>query len=575
MRIPLRFISYTGLLSAALWTLAAPSGNVFRRSMERVASMDPAISSSLYAARAAQLVYEPVLDIDYYARPYKLVPRLTLGLPELQPDKKSYIIRLDPEVRFQPDPCFGKDEQGNPIGRPMVATDLIFTLKRLGDAKLASPGSWVVENSIEGMKRFQEHSKSSAPTDYDLPVSGLTAIDDRTLKITLTRPMHQFIWFLAMGYTAVVPPEAIRFYGDDFGSHAVGTGPYRLAEWRRNHQMMFTRDTSWIGWKRGPAALPADGSQIPFDTVIYNVIDDVSTQWLCFLDGEMDFLGEISRDNWDVVVDNEGQLSEQLKDKGTTLYSSPTLEVAYVGINMEDPVLGPNKYLRQALNCAFDQAVWSRFFNNRVIPCDGPVPHGIGGRLETPFPYASNLEKAKELLVKAGYPDGIDPKTGRRLELTMDMGRTSQDIRESAELMAAFYARVGIALKPQYHNWPTFLRRVAQRQSQMFRVGWIGDYPDAENFLQLFYGKNLSPGPNRSNYLNPEVDRLYEAACNAADEETRNEYWRQAQAVLREDCPWIFLHFRKAYSLCGPRVLNYIPSDFPYGSERFLRCKVK
>ncbi|MBP5228447.1 MAG: heme-binding protein, partial [Kiritimatiellae bacterium] len=93
--------------------------------------MDPAISSSLYAARAAQLVYEPVLDIDYYARPYKLVPRLTLGLPELQPDKKSYIIRLDPEVRFQPDPCFGKDEQGNPIGRPMVATDLIFTLKRL------------------------------------------------------------------------------------------------------------------------------------------------------------------------------------------------------------------------------------------------------------------------------------------------------------------------------------------------------------------------------------------------------------------------------------------------------------
>ncbi|MDD4018951.1 MAG: peptide ABC transporter substrate-binding protein, partial [Kiritimatiellae bacterium] len=125
----------------------------------------------------------------------------------------------------------------------------------------------------------------------------------------------------------------------------------------------------------------------------------------------------------------------------------------------------------------------------------------------------------------------------------------------------------------QYHNWPTFLRRVSSRQSQMFRVGWVGDYPDAENFLQLFYSKNVSPGPNRVNYVNPAFDRLYEAACGTADAAGRNLYWAQAQEMIREDCPWIFLSFPKAFSLCNKGVLNYVPSDFPYGTEKYLRAK--
>jgi len=285
----------------------------------------------------------------------------------------------------------------------------------------------------------------------------------------------------------------------------------------------------------------------------------------------LDFLGEIARDNWDVVIDGTGGLSESLRQRGITLYSMPTLEVAYVGINMEDAVLGANRKLRQALNCALDGAAWVRFFNNRAVVCDGPVPPGTAGRLKTPFPYASDLDKAKALMREAGYPEGVDPKTGKRLALTLDLGRTSQDIRESTELMVSFFARVGIELKPQYHNWPTFLRRVSRRQSQMFRIGWIGDYPDAENFLQLFYSKNVSPGPNRSNYVNPAFDRLYEAACAATDECERNRYWAKAQELVREDCPWIFLHFLKTYSLCSPRVKEYVPSDFPFGSEKYLR----
>jgi len=272
-----------------------------------------------------------------------------------------------------------------------------------------------------------------------------------------------------------------------------------------------------------------------------------------------------------VVIDGTGGLSEPLKRRGITLYSMPVMDVAYLGINMDDPVLGTNKKLRQALNCAFDGAAWVKFFNHRTVVCEGPLPPGMEGRLETPFPYAYNPGKARALLAEAGYPDGIDPKTGKRLELTVDLGRTSQDIRESTELLVSFFARAGISLKAQYHNWPTFLRRVSNRQSQMFRIGWAGDYPDAENFLQLFYGRNVSPGPNRTNYVNPEFDRLYEAACAAADAAERNRIWGLAQDVVREDCPWVFLHYQKSYSLAHSRVLNYLPSDFAHGNERHLR----
>lgn len=558
---------------AVLLALPAAGETVFRRSMDRVASMDPALASALYPSRAVSMVYETLLEFDYQARPYCLIPGLAESLPEIQSNGCVYVIRLQPDARFHPDPCFGTDGQGQPRGRAVTAQDVVYSLKRLADRRVVSPGSWLVEDSIVGMRAFAEASARGAATDYELPVAGVRALDARTVRIELTRPMHAFIWYLALTYSAVVPREAVDGYGADFGSHAVGSGAYRLDRWRRNHEMVFARDPSWRGWRAGPAALKPGDAMVPFDRVEYRVIDDVSTQWLCFLAGELDFLGEVARDNWDVVIDGAGGLNDTLRQRGITLSVMPTLEVAYVGLNMDDPVLGKNRALRQALNCAFDCESWERFFNHRAIRCDGPVPPGTESRLDTPFAYAFNLEKARQLLREAGYPDGIDPKTGRRLELTLDLGRTSQDIRESSELIGSFLARVGISLKPQYYNWPTFLRRVAGRQSQMFRIGWTGDYPDAQNFMQLFYSKNVSPGPNRVNYVNPEFDRLYEAACAATDTAERTRCWQQAQELIRTDCPWIFLHFQKAYSLCNASVLNFTPSDFPFGSEKYLRTK--
>ena len=480
--------------------LAALLAAVFSRPMERVSTMDPAMTQSMYDAQAVQLVYETPLTVDYLARPYRLAPGYC-DMPKVDADGLRYVFRA--------------------LHGPAEA--VVASLKRLGDPALTSPNAWMAKE-----------------------IASVSAPDSATVEVRLKRRTHYFPWLMAMAPAAVV------------GADGEGTGPFRLASWRKNHEMVFKR--------RQPGG---DG----FDEVRYLVIDDASTQWLMFLKGEIDFLGEVSRDNWDSVVGPDGRLLPSLAEMGVSLHSTPSLDVLYVGINMRDRVLGGNRRLRQALNAAFDYPSWERFYNGRIRECDGPVPPGIGGRLETPFPYRYDPELAKCLLAEAGYPGGIDPATGRRLSLTLTIGRPTQDSREAGELMAAFYDRVGIRLELQYLTWDAFLRAVNEGHVQMFRMGWVADYPDAQNLLQLFCSRNVSPGPNHSNYENPEFDREYDAALDSANEEERNAHWRRCQEIVREDCPWIFTNFNKNYSLIRSRVGNYVPSYFPYGQESHYTVK--
>jgi len=554
-------------LSLLLVANVSLSENVFTRSMSRIPSLDPAEAASSYAARGIQLAYEPLLQYDYTARPYRLIPCLAESLPILEDNGRVLIFKINPEARFAPHECFGP----NNTGRPVTAADVVYSLMRIADKKNASPGSWVVTDTILGMRAFAEHSGGKDPTHYQFPVAGLKILDEQTLRIELTKPLQVFPHYLTIAYTAVVPHEAVDFYGKAFGGHTVGSGPYQLATWRRNYQMTYERNMGWHGWKKGPAAVQF--GEKPYDRIVYRMMDDMTTQWLSFLKGELDFLGDVSSDNWDVVVDGSGELSKFLRKQAITLYTAPSLEVAYIGINMDDPILGSNRSLRQALNAAFDSAAWNRFYNHRTLQATGPVPPETQGRLETPFLYAYNLERAKKLMIEAGYPEGIDTKTGRRLELRLEIGRTTQEIRESTELLASFYAKIGIALNPQYQNLPTFLKRVSNRQAQLFRLTWVGDYPDAENFIQLFYSRNVSPGPNRANYVNASVDALYEKACLTITDAERNTLWQEAQAIIREDCPWIFLHHPSVNTLTHSRLMGFKPSDFPYGTEKYFRCR--
>jgi len=481
----------------------------FTCAMERVDSMDPVKAQSMYDARAVQLVYETPLQIDYKARPYRLVPGLC-ELPEVSGDGLVYVFRMVA--------C-----------APVGSGDVKRAIERLRDPANPSPGSWT-------MRR----------------VASVETPDPATLRVTLDARQHVFPWMLAMGYAGVRLAD---------GS---GTGPYRLKSWWRNHEMTFVRNESWRGWR---------DNDRPFDVVRYLVVDDASTRWLMFLKGEIDCLAEIDRDNWDAVIGRDGKIVPSLAAKGVALRGgTPALEMRYIGFNVRDPVLS-NANLRRALSCAFDSGAWKAFYNNGVLEATGPVPPCVEGFLDTPFEYAYDLEKAKALLAKAGYPGGMDPATGRRLVLTLSIGRATQDSREAGELVASFFDRIGVKLELGFQTWEAFLAAVNRGETQMHMMGWVGDYPDAENFLQLFHTKNFSPGPNHSFYSSAAFDAEYDAAMASTAADERNAHWRRCQEIVREDCPWIYTHVRKNYTLVRDRVKNYVVGDFPYGCERHLRTE--
>ena len=482
---------------------------VFSRPMERVSTMDPAQARSLYDSHAIRLVYETPLEIDYKARPYRLVPGFC-EMPEVSPDGLSYLFRR---------------RRGAPHG-PLTMADMAHSLNRLRDPETVSPNGWLMKDA-----------------------ETVRTIGDDAVEIRLRRRCHYFPWLMAMCAASVRGPGG------------EGSGAYELAWWRRNHEMVFERRRG----REGAAGAGAKG----FDKVRYLVIDDMSTQWLMFLKGELDFLGDVARDNWDCIVGADGRLDASLVAQGVRLHAVPSFDVMHVGFNMKDPVIGGNRKLRQAMNAAFDYPEWEKFYNGRIACCDSPVPPGVAGRLETPFRYSFDLDLAKRLVAGAGYPGGVDPKTGRRLTLSLSIGRASQESREAGELMAAFYAKIGIRLELDFKTWDAFLRAVNDGHVQMFRMGWVGDYPDAQNFLQLFYSKNVSPGPNHSAYANSEFDAEYEAALEASSEDERMSHWRKCQEIVREDCPWVFTHYNKAFSLTRPTVGNFVPTSFPDGVEKW------
>jgi len=489
----------------------------FSRTLERVSTMDPAQATSVYDAHAVQLVYEPPLEIDYLARPYRLAPGYC-ELPEVSADGLRYVFRVRDG---------GREAGAAKLG----AAEMVRTLERLRDPAAVTPNGWILKD-----------------------VDTIRALDAKTVEIRLKRRCHYFPWLMAMSACGVRGPNG------------EGSGPYVLSHWRKNHEMVFRRRSEVRGRR--------SDLQPHFDTIRYLVIDDSSTQWLMFLKGELDFLGEVSRDNFDSIVGTDGKLDPTLSAQGIRLHVIPTLEVMHLGVNMRDPVLGPNRKLRQALNAAFDYPAWERFYNGRILSCATPVPPGVEGRLEAPFPYAYDLAKARRLMSEAGYADGIDPKTGRRLVLSLSIGRANQESREAGELLASFYAKVGIRLELDFKTWDAYLKAVNEGRVQLFRMGWVGDYPDAQNFLQLFYSKNVSPGPNHAYYVNAEYDRAYEAALSARTAEERNRHWAECQEIVREDCPWVFTHVNKAYSLVRPTVRNYKPTDFPYGMEKYYENAV-
>lgn len=582
IRSPLFRLASVVLLTAFLTACGGnnpypPEGNTligYAALAEDPRTLDPAQVSDTTSAEILTQIYDSLYQNAYLDRPYKVEPALASGYPEKRIFQESivekgvvkkvarmeYVVRLRDDIFFQDDPCF---PQGK--GRRVVAKDVVYAIKRLADPTVQSTGYWLVSGKIKGIDEFFKKAAAAGKADYSREIEGLRALDERTVKITLTEPYPAFIFVLSMPYTAPVAREAVEYYStsgrNGFSRHPVGTGAYRLKSWRRQHRIVLEKNPTFRKVYYPSTGAPGDrekvlladaGKRLPFlDEVWYTIISAGQPAWLLFQQGYLDASG-IPQEQFDRVITKNLELSDDFIKKGISLEIASNLDVFYIAFNMRDPVLGKNKYLRQALSLAYDTDLYNEIFlNGRAINAQGPLPPGVFG-YDPDFknPWKSHdLAKAKELLAKAGYPGGMDAKTGKQLELTYDIGSDSTRAREAATFDMRCFEQLGIRMKLQVNTFSQFLERTYKGTYQMTSSGWLADYPDPENFLQLLYGPNAPPNPNHSAFSNPEYDLLYERIKVMEDTPERKDLIRKMVGIAVEECPWIFNIHSPSYVL--------------------------
>lgn len=544
----------------------------------KVKGFDPATSGDLYSSGACVQIYEPLYEFHYLKRnPFVLIPLTAAAQPTVSEDRLTLTIPVKKGIRFHDDDCFPGGR-----GRELVAQDFIYAWKRIADPKVKSPLWGFLQGNIVGLDEFREAAEASEQADYDAPVAGLTASESHTLVIRLARLNPQFQMILAMPFTAAVPREAVQKYGDGFLNHAVGTGAFRLAEWVRDSRYVLVRNPDYHDMRypdegehpssnyAGDAAegfLEWAGQRVPLcDRVEASIIVEDQPYWLEFVTGKADVTA-IPKDAFGQAIAGS-KVSSEMSAKGVTLRRTPDLDLTYIAFNMSDPVVGgeEHKLLRRAISCAMNVAkVRELFHNDRGLFAQSIIPPGLFGYdpgYQNPNTY--NLERAKQFLAEAGYPEGKGLP-----ELTYDSSGTDSTSRNMAELIQTELAAIGIKCRIESQPWPAFDKKINEGRAQFWGVGWGADYPDPENFLQLLYGPNSAPnGQNGSRFQHAEYDQLYERMRVLPDGDERRQLIRRMVAIAEEHQPVVYELHREAWVLSNPWCPNY---KYPLVTNGYLK----
>lgn len=561
------------LTAAALFLLgsqAAPAGDaaplrvLYSAGGSRVKTLDPAQADDLASRDMVAGLFDTLLEYDYAARPYKLVPSMLAEMPKANAALDVYTFRLRDDLRFAADRCFGGLPES---ARTITARDVLYSILRIADRRSHSPVYWLFRGKIRGLDKFHE----AAAPGYDAGIEGFRILDDRNFEIRLAKPDPRFLYMLAMPNAAVVPRRAVEFYGDDFARHPVGSGPFVLAEWIGDYRLRLDRNPDYRVQYYPEAENPADRTRpLPLaDRVVFYQIKQPMSSYLMFLQGRLD-LNVLDKDNLDLIGGGE-KLAPALAERGIRLLRTPEFEIRYVGFNFSDPLLGTNLELRRAISLAYDVKRRVEHSGRQLIPAQGPIPPGVAGfdeAFRNPWS-ADDAELAKQHLEKAGFKDGIDPATGKHLRFTFDQTGNSPAYRQLGELTVADLARIGIEVDPVLNNNPRFYEKLRQGKLQLFRLSWVGDYPDAENFLQLFYSGNIG-GCNRAGFRDPEYDRMFEEILPMPDSPERTERYKAMVRYLAERVPWVFEGFPIAWQLNHAWLENFRPHDFVFSKWKYL-----
>lgn len=538
---------------------------------DEISTLDPAKSYDVISATVIYQCIEPLFQYHYHKRPYTIVPLVADGMPLIKNKGKTYIIKIKKNIFYHPHELWPDGK------RELVAQDFINQIKRLAFVKTNSNGWWLFDGRIQGLNEFRDNVKNLQEFE-STEVSGLKALDRHTIKIELTEPYPQMLSALSMSFTAPTPIELIKKYNNRLTGTLIGTGPFMLEKWSRLSSVSLKKNPNYDHdrypqegdrYAHSHGLLKDAGKKLPFlDGVEFKIMKENQTQWLNFLSKKIDIL-TIPKDNYDIAITG-GRLKRDIKDKNIKLQISPTLTYWWLSFNMEDPILGKNIYLRQAIAHAFNVDKFIQLFTNNIgQKANSIYPPGIPGyNPSQQLPYQYDLEKAKSLLKKAGYPNGKGLPT-----LNFDVRGISAVNRQQGEFVKAQLGRIGINVKVVTNTFPDFLKKSEQGKLQFWQDGWSMDYPDAENTLQLLSKKSHAPGPNVTMYYNAEFEKLYEEIKFLYEGKKKIGLMKKMEDIVLKDVPWIMQYYTRNYILYYDHVFNYRDSDIVNNHIKYIRLK--
>ena len=581
-------------LTAVLVLSGAPASAADLAKTLRVAfpvaetGFDPAPVGDIYSQYVNRAIFDALYKYDYLARPYKIVPNVAVGMPEISPDGKTWTIKIKPGIYFADDAAFkGKK-------RELTAADYVYSWKRVIDPKMRSNNIQVFDSKLLGAETVVAAAKATGKFDYDAPIEGLQAIDRYTVRLKLNFPSYELMADLTTSPTAAVAREVIEAYGDENGwtmVNPVGTGPYRLKEWRRGQKIVLETNPGFRGEPFPESVAPEDralmakmrGKKLAMiDRIEISIIEESNPRLLAFQNGELDYL-TVPSDLVSKVLGPDNKLKPEYAKQGIVLARGVQPAISYTYFNMEDPVVGGYDKgkiaLRRAISMSYNVDEEIRVLRQgQGEPATQPIPPNVGGydpKIKGNAKY--DVAGAKALLDKFGYIDRDgdgwrELPDGKPLKLTIGSDPSALN-RQYDELWQRSLTAVGIRVEFVKQKWPDLLKMARYGQLQMWFLGNINTTPEGFGFMSLLYGPH-SGFANLSRFSLPEFNQLYERAQKLPDGAERTQLFRKMSELVNAYAPWLLNAYRYENVLVQPWVLGYKHTVFDWHPWKYYDIDV-
>lgn len=493
--------------------------------------LDPVFATDTTSAEVGYQLFETLVAIDPEGEVYPLLAESW----EVKDNGTKFIFHLRKGVKFHATIEGGKPTANG--GREVTAHDWVWTFNYITSPETNSPRAYF----IDMVKGYEEYRNGEA--DH---LAGVKALDDYTLQIETSYPFAPFIQVLTYNTFVVLPKEDVLKWGKkEFNFHPVGTGPFKFEKWVQDEKIVLSRNENY--WRKDEY-----GNQLPYlDGIEFRIIVDHTIEYTEYK------LGNI----YQTYVDDP-YYEEAKSGKVGQFFERPQMGTYYYGFNTEKPPFN-DKRVRQAFNYAINrQAMIDLVMNGRATPAKGVLPPGMFGYNPDLKGYTYDPEKAKALLKEAGYGDG--------LEVTLQYN-TSTGHKRIAEALQAQFAMVGIKVNLKNVDWGVHLDTIERGEVPFFRMGWVVDYPDPDNFLfVLLNSQNIGPRGNYSRFHNDKFDALTEGARLEGDQEKRRKLYQLAEQIAVEEAPWLFIYHYTTHSLVKDFVRGYELPAFGQYTNRFV-----